>query len=48
MQTPLFYSAKFNKNTKITEMLLRAGCDPNKKDSNLQTCIFYAAGYGNL
>lgn len=48
MQTPLYYSAKFNKGTKISEMLLKAGCDVNHKDGNGQTCIFYSASVGNL
>ena len=29
-------------------MLLRHGCDPNHKDANGQTCIFYAAAEGRL
>jgi ankyrin repeat protein len=47
-QTPLFYSAKFNRHARITEALLRAGCDVNHKDGNGQTCLFYAAGAGNI
>lgn len=48
MQSPLFYSAKYNKTTEITEILLKSGCDPNHKDSNGQTPLFYAAAEGNL
>lgn len=47
-QTPLFYAAKFNRNARVCEALLRAGCDVNHKDGNGQTCLFYAAGSGNL
>ena len=43
MQTPLFYSAKYNKSTSIVRFLLNYGCDPNHKDANGQTCLFYAA-----
>lgn len=48
MQTPLFYAAKYNKAARVSELLLRAGCDVNHKDGNGQTCLFYAASSGNL
>ena len=48
MQTPLFYSAKLNKSYRVSELLLKAGCDVNHKDGNIQTCLFYAASSGNL
>lgn len=48
MQTPLFYTAKYNKGIKASEMLLKAGCDVNHKDGNGQTCIFYSASAGHL
>jgi len=47
-QTPLFYSAKFNTRCGIASALLRAGCDVNHRDNNGQTCLFYAAGAGNI
>ena len=34
MQTPLFYAAKYNKAARVSELLLRAGCDVNHKDGN--------------
>jgi ankyrin repeat protein len=47
-QTPLFYSAKNNSRCGVAAALLRSGCDVNHKDNNGQTCLFYAAGAGNL
>lgn len=47
-QTPLFYASKFNKRTQISESFLKAGCEVNHRDNNGQTCLFYAAGSGNL
>lgn len=47
-QTPLFYTAKYNNKTDIGQILMDAGCDPNHKDANGQTAIFYAAGEGKV
>ena len=47
-QTPLFYSCRFNRGIRVSQLLLKAGCDPNHKDKYKQTCLFWAAGSGNL
>lgn len=47
-QTPLFYSCRYNKGINVTKMILKAGCDPNHKDKYKQTCLFWAAGSGNI
>jgi ankyrin repeat protein len=47
-QTPLFYTAKYNIGTEVGKILIDAGCDPNHKDANGQTALFYAAGEGKV
>jgi ankyrin repeat protein len=46
-QTPLYYSAKEG-NVEISEIFIANKCDVNHKDSNGQTCLFYAARFGQL
>lgn len=48
LQTPIFYSAKYNRSTQVAKILIDFGCDPNHKDANGQTALFYAAAEGNL
>jgi ankyrin repeat protein len=48
MQTPLYYAAKYNRDTETARLLIECGCDVHHKDANGQTCLFYAVAEGNL